>query len=302
MSNRQNSDKDIQSSGKELHSFKEYKSIKTYLYLLFCPRTFIPLMKCVHTALHKFFILQFSVKLGFRKIPVVQVDNSLDKLVPFSPNRISTYLDFIHSLARPLGFCLSRFNRRERAKIAISILDHLRNCYETAYHVYSFSMSTTNRPNYKKDRHFRLIHALDPHLMCVPSLHVAIMIMAWVFYREVFKSPIFDDEERKFYTDQVFASAKAITETVLYVKQHSVNCIPAAIYMMTIMLKDRFTLDDAVYFIDNLFVESTDISDENKKNIHSYIQVMFERLVLENCSEEDWTIPIKRWLTTYKAS
>lgn len=330
MSNKQNSDKDIHlasdknhaadnglqqsddgtcdtnnplhSSGKKLHSFKEYKSIKTYLYLLFCPRTFIPLMKCVHTALHKFFILQFSVKLGFRKIPVVQVDNSLDKLVPFSPNRISTYLDFIHSLARPLGFCLSQFNRKERAKIAVNILDNLRNCYETAYHVYSFSMSTTNRPHYKKDRHFRLIHALDPHLMCVPSLHVAIMIMAWIFYRDVFKSPIFDDEERKFYTDQVFASAKAITETVLYVKQHSVNCIPAAVYMMTIMHKDSFSLDDAVYFIDSLFTESTDISDEIKKNIRAYIHVMFERFLLENCSEEDWTIPIKRWLITYKAS
>ena len=291
-----------QSSSRKLHSFKEYKSLRTYLYLLFCPRTFIPLMKCVHTALHKFFILQFSVKLGFRKIPVVQVDNSLDKLVPFSPKRISTYLDFIHSLARPLGFCLSKFKRKVRAQIAISILDHLRNCYNTAYHIYSFSMSTTNRPNYKKDRHFRLIHTLDPHLMCVPSLHVAIMIMAWIFYRDVFKSSIFDDEERKFYTEQVFTSAKAITETVLYVKQHSVNCIPAAVYMMTVMLKDRFSLDDAIYFIDSLFVESTDITEEIKKNIRSYVQMMFERFVLENCSEEDWTIPIKRWLTTYKAS
>ena len=296
MNNEQNN------SETKLHSFKEYNALKTYLYLWFCPRTFIPLMKCVHTAMRKFFMLQFSVKLKIRKIPVVHVDNELDKTVPFEPERISTYLDFIHSLARPLGFCLTRFNRKERAKIAADVLTELRNCYETAYHVYSFSMSTTDRPNYKKDRHFRLIHALDPHLMCVPSLHVSIMIMAWIFYREIFNTPTFNDEEKEFYTNQIFGSAKAITETVLYVKQHSVNCIPAAIYMMTIMLKDRFTLNDAIYFIDNLFKESTDIPQQDKERIHSHIHITFEKFLLENCSEEDWTVPVKRWLTTYKAS
>ena len=147
-----------------------------------------------------------------------------------------------------------------------------------------------------------MIHILDPHLMCVPSLHVAIMIIAWVFYREVFSNPIFTKEEKEFYTNQVFESAKAITETVLYVKQHSVNCIPAAVYMVTNMLKDRFTITDAIYFIDSLFSESTDILPENKEKIHTHIHITFEKFLLENCSEEDWTVPIKRWLSTYKAS
>lgn len=290
------------SDTRRLHSFKEYKAIWTYLFLVFYPRTFIPFIKCVHTALHKFFLLQFSVKYKFRKIPVVSVDNALDKKIPFTPERVSVYLDFIHSLARPLAFCISTFKGKDRIRIVSSVLDHLRNCYETAYHIYSYSMSTTDRPKYNKDRHFRLIHALDPHLMCVPSLHVSIMIMAWIYYREVFKMPYFTEEETKYYTDQIFDSAKTITETVLYVKQHSVNCIPAAIYMMTIMLKDRFSIEDAVYFIDSLFLECTDISDEVKQEVHTYIHTMFERLVLENTSGEDWTAPIKNWLSNYTAS
>ncbi|MBR5402465.1 MAG: hypothetical protein IK102_11730 [Treponema sp.] len=293
----------MESSGtRRLHSFKEYKSIKTYLFLVFYPRTFIPFIKCVHTALHKFFFLQFSVKLKLRKIPVVSVDNALDKKIPFTPERVSTYLDFIHSLARPMGFCISTFKGKERIRIVSSVLDLLRTCYETASHIYSFSMSTTDRPKYKKDRHFRLIHALDPHLMCVPSLHVAIMIMAWIHYREIFKMPYFTEEESKHYTAQVFESAKAITETVLYVKQHSVNCIPAAIYMMTVILKDLFTIEDAVSFMDCLFVESTDLSPEVKKEINTYIHTMFERFLLEGSSAEDWTDPIKHWLSEYKAS
>ena len=293
----------MESSGtRRLHSFKEYKSIKTYLFLVFYPRTFIPFIKCVHTALHKFFFLQFSVKLKLRKIPVVSVDNALDKKIPFTPERVSTYLDFIHSLARPMGFCISTFKGKERIRIVSSVLDLLRTCYETASHIYSFSMSTTDRPKYKKDRHFRLIHALDPHLMCVPSLHVAIMIMAWIHYREIFKMPYFTEEETKHYTAQVFESAKAITETVLYVKQHSVNCIPAAIYMMTVILKDHFTIEDAVSFMDCLFVESTDLSPEVKKEINTYIHTMFERFLLEGSSAEDWTDPIKHWLSEYKAS
>ena len=289
-------------SNKQLHSFKEYKSIKTYLFLAFNPGSFKAFWKCVHTALHKFFLLQFSVKWKFRKIPVVHVDNALDKKIPFTPERISTYLDFIHSLARPLGFIISTFKGKKRAEVCVKILNELRNCYQTSYDIYSFSMSTTNRPNYKKDRHFRLIHALDPHLMCVPSLHVAIMIMAWVVYREVFSSYDFDDEEKECYTGQVFESARSITETVLYVKQHSVNCIPAAIYMMTVMLKGRFTIEDAVYFMDSLFVQCTDISEEVKKEINTYIHTMFERFVLEGSSEDDWTAPIKNWLINYKAS
>ena len=289
-------------SNTKLHSFKEYKSIKTYLFLAFNPGSFKAFWKCVHTALHKFFLLQFSVKWKFRKIPVVHVDNALDKKIPFTPERISTYLDFIHSLARPLGFIISTFKGKKRAEVCVKILNELRNCYQTSYDVYSFSMSTTDRPNYKKDRHFRLIHALDPHLMCVPSLHVAIMIMAWIVYREVFSSYDFNEEEKECYTAQVFESARSITETVLYVKQHSVNCIPAAIYMMTVMLKGRFTIEDAVYFMDSLFVQCTDISDEVKKEINTYIHTMFERFVLEGSSEDDWTAPIKNWLINYKAS
>ena len=259
-------------------------------------------MKCVFTALRRFFMLQFAVKLKLRKIPVVQVDNALDKKIPFTPERITVYLDFIHSLARPLGFVISNFKGKERARICVLMINELRNCYYSAYDVYSFRMSTTNRPNYKKDRHFRLIHAVDPHFMCVPSLHVAIMIMAWVVYREIFNSLPFDDEEKKFYTDQVFESAKKITETVLYVKQHSVNCIPAAVYMMTVLLKGRFSIQDAVTFIDSLFVESTDLSAEVKKELNTYIHTMFERFLLEGCSQDNWAVPIKNWLISYTAS
>ncbi|MCR4938891.1 MAG: hypothetical protein K5930_02120 [Treponemataceae bacterium] len=283
-------------------SLKEYKAIKTYLFVIFNRKTFWPFIKCFHTALKKFFIPQFSVKAGFRKTPVVQVDNVLDRTIPFSPRYISIYLDFIHSMARPLSFCISKFNRKQSSEIAVKIINELRNCYETAYDIYAFRMSTTNRPNYRKDRHFRMLHALDPHFMCVPSLHVSLMIMSWILYREIFNSYLEDEKESKFYTQEIFKSAITITETVLYVKQHSVNCIPSAIYMMTEILKGRFILTDAVYFIDNLFSENKEMSDGVKQSIHSYIQILFERFVLENCSEEDWTVPIKRWLTTYKTT
>ena len=129
-------------SDRKLHSFKEYKSVNTYLFLAFNRGTFKAFWKCVHTALHKFFLLQFSVKWKFRKIPVVHVDNQLDKKIPFTPERISTYLDFIHSLARPLGYIIQYFKHKERSEVCVKILDELRNCYQTSYAIYSFSMST----------------------------------------------------------------------------------------------------------------------------------------------------------------
>lgn len=116
----------------------------------------------------------------------------------------------------------------------------------------------------------------------------------------LFKRESFTQQESEQWNSELYAQAVAIGETVLYVKQHSVNCIPAALYMLTKITPELFTPQMAVNFINDLFKNSTDITDADKKEINSYIQFMFERLLLEGALEDDWRTPVIRWLDSYK--
>ena len=80
---------------KENTKFKPIKSLgvaKAFLIVPFRWSSFKSLCGYLYTVVTKFFWLQFSVKLGFRKIPVLPVDNTLDKKVPFSPLKVPVYL------------------------------------------------------------------------------------------------------------------------------------------------------------------------------------------------------------------
>jgi hypothetical protein len=89
---------------------------------------------------------------------------------------------------------------------------------------------------------------------------------------------------------------------VLYVKQHSVNCIPAALYMMCRLVPELWTLTDAVEFIDRLFADESLLAPDAGGIIRAHIQLLFERLVLEGFYSDDWTDPVKRWIVNYRPS
>ena len=110
-----------------------------------------------------------------------------------------------------------------------------------------------------------------------------------------------DKEEQDFYNDELYRGALDIGETVLYVKQHSVNCIPAALFMMTNLIPEYFTVEDAKIFIDDLFKNAEDIQEQDKIDIHNHIKNMYENLLQEK-GDDDWTEPVKNWLLSYTPS
>jgi hypothetical protein len=163
-------------------------------------------------------------------------------------------------------------------------------------------MSTTARPE-TRDKLMLRIRKVDPHYLCVPSLHIAIVALTFSYYRAVFKNEYasFDTETIIAHNRALYRGAVEIAETVLYVKQHSVNCIPAALYMTRNLAPHLFSAQDAVDFIDSLFAESEDVPRADKSEINRHIHYMFERLLLEGCYESDWTFPVKRWLTRHRS-
>ncbi len=65
------------------------------------PATLRAALRFVGTVARDFFWLQFSVKLGIRKIKIINVDHELDARIPFRPEKIGAYLDFIAFWIRP---------------------------------------------------------------------------------------------------------------------------------------------------------------------------------------------------------
>lgn len=290
------------STNEKLKPIKELSVAKAFLVLPFRWSSLKSLCGYLYTVVTKFFWLQFSVKLGLRKIPVLPVDNALDKKVPFNPLKVPIYLDFIHFWVRPMVFIINKFGTKKAVPYCAKFFAIIDKSYQEAARIYSFRMSTTDRPMCKVDksvqRHFNTIRTVDPHYLCVPSLHIAIVVLAYTFFRQTFKELEMDNKEQDFYNAELYRGALDIAETVLYVKQHSVNCIPAALFMMTNLIPEYFKAEDARIFINDLFKDCTDIQPEDKINIHNHIKNMYENLLQEK-GDKDWTEPVKNWIVNY---
>ncbi len=277
---------------------KNYSVTAVFIRTLFCRRTVGPFARYFVTVMRDFFFLQFSVKFNLRKIPVINVDHPLDRTVPFTPSMVHIYLDFVAFWIRPLGYLGKRFNRKVQQEYTARFLELVNRCYQDAAAVYRFRMTTTNRPAYYRGK-FAIIHLFDPHYLCVPSLHVIIVVLAYTFYRKAFFELSLPDTEANELNKELVDGAISITETVLYIKQHSVNCIPAALYAMSRITPTEVTPTEVVSFINRLFATSDLVSEANVKKIREHILDMFEELYLEGCHDSDWITPLQRFLNTY---
>lgn len=252
----------------------------------------------VRTVVKDFFWLQFSVKLGMRKVPVVSVDHALDATVPFEPGRVGVYLDFIAFWIRPFDALGRRFGRAAQRRYVTEFLGLIERCYREAATVYSQTMSTTRRPRYYRGR-FATIHLFDPHLLCVPSLHVMIVVLTHTFFRRAWAELGASEAEATAVAGELFEGAVAITETVLYIKQHSVNCIPAALYAMRGITPDAVSDADVAAYVGALFGGATAVAEDDVAAIRAHVAAVYAGLVEDGRGDADWTPAVRRLLAAY---
>jgi hypothetical protein len=88
--------------------------------------------------------------------------------------------------------------------------------------------------------------------MCIPSLHVMVMIFTYTRFSRIMEDL---DAEGRFSArvEECRRGALDITESILYVKQHSVNCVAAALYAMTCFDGAAFPPAEAEAFTARLF-------------------------------------------------
>jgi len=278
----------------------KFSCVSPYFYLTTRAPTARRAWRFIGTILKDFFFLQMAQQLHITKRPVVNVETDIDEKIPFSPSHITAYMSFVAFFVRPISMLKKRLGYRKAAYYINMYLKFLTKIYKNASTIYRFSMSTTSRPKYRKDKAFVTIHIFDPHLLCVPSIHVAIAAGSYVWFKQIFQTNILPEDEAEFRLEEIKNQAIAIVESVLFVKQHSVNCVPLALYMLSsTMNKSFFSTQDATAFIDMLFKDSEEISEADKKEITAYFHYMYERALLESYYSADWQSCIKHWIVDY---
>jgi len=283
----------------------------TFLQTLKSPQLRSSGVKCVLSALKNFFLRQYQAALMPGRIPVAKADHFLDDRIPFNPSWVAVYLDFVNFWVRTLSFFLKRYGRKAY-KTSCDFIESIGGLYAYAGEVYRKSLSTTKRPFYIASPRFALIHLLDPHLMCIPSLHVMIAVYTYRMF-SVFAKQLGGEGEYKEQMSEMRNGAAAICNAVLFVKQHSVNCIPTALYAVTCYAPELFTPDEAEAFIELLFVSADTVNNAPNGSrvrtspaillpeadiaaIKGHILALYRTLLSEKETGKTWDEPVLNFL------
>ena len=283
-----------------LMKIKDESVPATFVRVLFSPYLRQTGLRCIASIINNFFIKQYKAAFFAGSVPVSSVDHPLDEKIPFYPGKVKIYLDFVAFWVRTIGFLLKNCKRRAY-KCVKEFIRSMGELYAFAATVYGRNFSTTNRPFYIKNPRFLLIHMVDPHLMCVPSLHAMVVILTYTSFRKMIKE-LGEEDRFKEQLDELYQGAIAITEAILYVKQHSVNCVPAALYAMTCFNPELFPIEEGVSFTYNLFNSVKKPEKEEVKNIHEHIISHYNRFLSEKEAGEkdfDWKTPLLNFLKDY---
>ena len=248
-------------------------------------------LRCVASIFRHFFLAQSRAAFLPGLIPVSRADHPLDSKIPFWPGKVNIYLDFVAFWIRSVGFIL-RVYGRAALEPSRDFIQTMGQAYAQAAEVYRKHLSTTDRPFYIAHPRFLPIHGLDPHLMCVPSLHVMVVIRTYTAFRQILRTFSADTS----HTEDLYRGAIAITEAVLYIKQHSVNCIPAAMYSMTRFDPALFPPDEAERFTADLFRSEKIPGQEDAEEIRRHILLLYRRFVTQGETAAHWTVPLLDFL------
>lgn len=293
--------RNMKKSEEEQKSFANYSAAGTFYKILKYPITRKGVFPLISTVFSNFFIIQQKQKLKISHIPVVHVDHKLDAQIPFIPKKVNIYLDFIWFIARTLNMLFAKIEEQKAVDALAGFENFFTELYKKAGSVYSTVLTTTDRPKYFGTPRFVLIHAFDPHLLCVPSLHVSIVAGTYAFVRKIFEQCDINSYEKKEILEKSLFGALRITESVLFVKQHSINCVAGALYMLTTAHPQGFwTEKDTENFVDLLFKDSNDIFPSDVIEIRDYIKETYKKLLKDREKSQTWQQPIYNWIKNYK--
>ena len=275
------------------------KTTPVFLWIssLFRPKVLVGLGRTLNAIFLKFFFLQFQTVLFPNKRAVVNVDHLLDQNIPFEPSWVGLYNTFTIFWMKSAGWILKTFGAKAAADVAQFVND-MAAMYNAAGDVYDACQSTTKRPGVTANLNFIIIHTFDPHLHCVPSLHVMVCAYTGFMTCELIKKHADNPELYKAEMDWVYKNSLEIIESVLLVKQHSVNCIPAGYYMNSVLF-DTFNKKWADKYMDDMFADDAKGINEIEK-IQNHIKDHYKLFMTEYAETGNRDKVLLDFLENYK--
>jgi hypothetical protein len=131
-----------------------------------------------------------------------------------------------------------------------------------------------------------------------------IVVYTWVRMRTIIghldkQHPWHPGRRRRDFSEEIsylHREALAITESVLYVKQHSVNCVPAALFALHDLLEE-FSLEIGDQFVDALFASGT-LDPKCRTGIGAHMKQLHRRFLAEKNAGHAPTAIIVEFLRT----
>jgi len=166
-------------------------------------------------------------------------------------------MSFSHLWIKSIYFLYREFGNRALPLIEqyIKTIDQL---YKNGFEISDRCQSTTTRPGSGRHIKLKLIHWADPHLHCVPSLHVMVVCFNHLRISSLIKELAGGTAGYEGELEYLKNQAVHITNSILYMKQHSINCIPAGLFALSEECRE-FT--DAYAY--NLVEELTKINQDS---------------------------------------
>ncbi len=189
-------------------------------------------LKFLGTLISKFFIPQHQRRLRLKKRIVVNVDHELDKLIPFSADYIKIYMSFSPLWIKSIYFIYKEFGNRSLPLIS-QYINSIAQLYNNGFDVANKCQSTTTRPYSGKNIKLKLLHWVDPHLHCVPSLHVMVVCFNHLRIVSIIKELTGGNGGYENEMEYLWNQSILITNSILHIKQHSINCIPAGLFALS---------------------------------------------------------------------
>ena len=228
-------------------------------------------------ALREFFLPQFQSRLFPHIRPVAVISHPVDDCLPFMPGLFRRYLAYFSLWLRTLSSLYRMYGQIVLGDIEMMMLDIIR-LYEVSGQVYRRCQSTTtSRRSAPASPYFLLVAVFDPHLHCIPSLHILTICYNYHRTRQITARIDPGGLSSRRLTAGTYAAALRITEAVLLVKQHSLLDIGPSLFLLSRVFPD-FDEGEIRRFVSDLFADTSLVDRHTARRVRAVILASYQDL------------------------
>ncbi len=232
----------------------------------------------IGNAARHFFLPQYQSLLWPSRRKVATLAHPLDREIPFRPEEVVTYLGYITYWFKTLRWFYDRIGRAALPDIRRS-MDEVFLLYREAGAIYRRCQSTTStRAPLPDHPYFAIIYLLDPHLACIPSLHILLICHNDLAAARFLRRHGLPEQEAGRLLESVREEAARVVEAMLQVKQHSLVDVAPSLFLLTALFPDDCGPEHVADFVRRLF-RSWRVDESVKARMRRLLSLSYDEFV-----------------------